>query len=474
MKTADDARREFGATHVLEGNLQRSGNQVRINVAVVDTRTRHQLRAESLTIAAADPFAVQDQVVSAAVKMLGLAVQPREREALKTHGTQVASAYDFYLQGRGYLQNYDKLENIENAIKVFDTALQLDPRYALAYTGRGEAYWKKYENSKDPQWVQRSRQDCEQALSLNSVLPAAHICLGRLYKGTGHYQEAVAEFDQAIQADSTNDDAYRELAQAYELQDKPAQAEATYRRAIELRPHYWAGYNWLGAFYFNRAQYREAAQMFEQVTALAPDNARGFYNLGASYVALGRYADAIKVLERSIAIRPTGMAYTNLANASFYQRRYDEATKAYEQSIRYNQGDAVLWWNLGDGYYWTPGMRSQAVGAYRRAISLANDRLRVNPKDAYALSIVAICRAMLGEKQSALDSLQKGLQISPADPGLAFKAALIYNHFGDTPEAFSWLEKALSEGFSAITVRDTPDFDYLHTDPRFQELFRAK
>ena len=112
--TIDDVRKEFGATLVVEGDLQRSGNRVRINIAMVDARTRRQLRAESLTVAASDPFAVQDQVVNAAIGMLQLEVQPGEREVLGMHGTQVASAYDFYLQGLGYLQDYDKKENIEN------------------------------------------------------------------------------------------------------------------------------------------------------------------------------------------------------------------------------------------------------------------------------------------------------------------------------------------------------------------------
>ncbi len=184
--TIDDVRKEFGATLVVEGDLQRSGNRVRINIAMVDAGTRRQLRAESLTVAASDPFAVQDQVVNAAIGMLQLEVQPGEREALGTHGTEVASAYDFYLQGLGYLQNYDKKENIESAIKVFDTALQLDSRYAGAYAGRGEAYWKMYEtggSGKDVQWIESSRHDCEHSLALNKQLPSAHVCLGTVYRG---------------------------------------------------------------------------------------------------------------------------------------------------------------------------------------------------------------------------------------------------------------------------------------------------
>jgi serine/threonine-protein kinase len=477
VSTIDDARKEFGATLVVEGNLQRSGDRIRINIAMVDARTNRQIRAESLTIAASDPFAVQDQVVNAAIEMLKLEVQPSERGDLQTHGTQVASAYDFYLQGLGYLQNFDKMENIENAVKVFDTALQLDPQYALAYAGRGEAYWKMYENSesnRNPQWIESSRRDCERSLALNKGLPSAHVCLGTVYKGTGHYEDAAAQFESAVAAEPTNDDAYRELADAYERLGKRADAERTYRRAIELRPHYWAGYNRLGTFYYHQARYAEAASMFSQVIALAPDSIRGYYDLGASYNSQGRYADAIGMLQRSIGIRPTANAYSNLGNAYFYLRRYGEASVAYEEAVKLNQKDYILWWNLADGYYWAPGKRTQAAEAYRQAISLANEALRVNPRDDYALGVLAFCYAMVGERKSALSYLQAGLKRAPEDSEMRFKAALVYNQFGDIRQTLGWLRKALAVGLSAAVVRDTPNFDSLRSDPGFLELFQPK
>jgi eukaryotic-like serine/threonine-protein kinase len=472
--TIDDVRKEFGATLVVEGDLQRSGNRVRINIAMVDAGTRRQLRAESLTVAASDPFAVQDQVVNAAIGMLQLEVQPGEREVLGMHGTQVASAYDFYLQGLGYLQDYDKKENIENAAKVFDTALQLDSRYAGAYAGRGEAYWKMYESSKDPRWIDSSRRDCEHSLALNKQLASAHVCLGTVYSGTGHYEDAVSQFESAVMIEPTNDDAYRGLAGAYESLGKLADAEKTYRRAIELRPHYWAGYSWLGAFYYYHARYTEAASMFSQVIALAPDSIRGYFDLGATYNSQGRYTDAIGMLQHSIAIRPTAVAYTNLGNAYFYLRRYDEAAGTYEEAVKLRQTDYVLWWNLADGYYWAPGKRAQAAEAYRQAISLALRKERLNPRDAYTLGVLAYCHAMVGERKSAFDYLHAGLKLAPEDSEMRFKAALVYNQFADTRNALSWLESALASGLSVAVVRDTPNFDSLRADPRFQELTQTK
>ncbi len=475
--TIDDVRKEFGATLVVEGDLQRSGNRVRINIAMVDAGTRRQLRAESLTVAASDPFAVQDQVVNAAIGMLQLEVQPGEREALETHGTEVASAYDFYLQGLGYLQNYDKKENIESAIKVFDTALQLDSRYAGAYAGRGEAYWKMYETAgsgKDMQLIEGSRHDCEHSLALNKQLPSAHVCLGTVYKGTGRYEDAVAQFESAVIVEPTNDDAYRGLADAYERLGKLADAEKTYRRAIELRPHYWAGYSWLGTFYYHQARYAEAASMFSEVVALAPDSIRGYYDLGTVYYSQGRYDDAIGMLQHSIAIRPTAEGYSNLGNAYFYLHRYDEAAGAQEEAVKLNPTDYMPWWNLADSSYWAPGKRAQAFEAYRRTISLATGGLRVNSRDAYPLGVLAYCHAMLGERKPALEYLLAGLKLTPDDSEMRFKAALVYNQFGDTSETLTWLKKALASGLSVAIVRDTPNFDSLRPDPRFQELIQAK
>jgi serine/threonine-protein kinase len=474
VSTVDEARKEFGVNLVLEGSLHKSGQQVRVNYILVDARTRRQLRAESLTLATMDSFAAEDAVVNRAIQMLELEIQGRQRQALESHGTQVAGAYDYYLQGRGYLQNYDRAENLDSAIQVFKRALALDPSYALAYAGLGDAYWKKYRSNKEPSWIERSREACQQASRLDSRLSSAHSCLGTLSAGTGNYQEAAREFERAVETEPTNDDALRGLAGAYEHLGKLKEAEDTYRRAIELRPHYWAGYNWLGAFYYRHVRYGEAAEMFNQVVALAPDSFLGYSNLGATYVEQARYADAIKMLEQSIAIRPSDYGYTNLGNAYFFLRRYEEADPAYEQATKLAEKDSLLWWNLGDGYYWTPGKRTQSVAAYRQGITTAEEEVRVNPNNSYSFGVLAICHAMLGEKKPAMDALRSGLQLSPADPFLLFQAALVYNQFGQSDEAIAWLKKAQAAGYSQARIREYPNFDSLWANPRSQELLRGR
>jgi len=471
--TTADARREFGISLVLEGTLQYSGDKVRVNYALVDAAALRQLRSGTITEDLSDPFSVQDKVVEAAVTMLELQLAPQERQNFESHGTQSAGAYEFYIQGRGYLQDYDKPENIDHAMDVFERALALDRNYALAHAGLGEAFWRKYESRKEKTLVDSARQHCEVALVEDPKLAAAHACLGIVYNATGEYGKAAAEFERALALEPTSDAAYRGLAFAFEQQSKPAEAEKTYRRAIELRPNYWAGYSWLGAFYSRQAHYAEAERMFQQAAALAPDNVRVLSNLGAIYVMQGKYPEAISALERSVSFRPTAGAYSNLATAYFYQRRFADAAQTYEGALKLEQRNLTLWRNLAEAYYWTPRKRPEAARACVQAIALARDQLQVNPRDLDVLGNSAYCYAVSGDPKRARDSLGLALKIAPNDSDLHFQAALVHMEAGQASQALAWLEKAVRGGYSASKVRDTPSFDSLRENPRFQELLRG-
>jgi tetratricopeptide (TPR) repeat protein len=325
VTTIDQARREFGANLVIEGSLQIAAETDRVTYALVDANTHRQLRADTITAGAANPFAVQDQVLTSVLDALDITLQPRERVVLGAYGTTELAAYNSYLRGRGYLQDYPKPENIESAVEVFNRALERDSQYALAYAGVGEAYWHRYQQTQESNWVAEALGACDRAVALDAGLSNGHVCLGVVYNGTGKYEQAVEQFRRALDLEPTSDDAYRGLASAYESLGRTKEAEETYHRAITLRPQYWAGHSWLGAFYFRQGRYREAADMFEQVVKLAPDSFRGHSNLGAIYFAQGRYAEAIPMFERSVSIRPTAIAYSNLATAYFLLRRFSEA-----------------------------------------------------------------------------------------------------------------------------------------------------
>lgn len=469
VDSVEQARVGLGANLVLEGSLQRSGSQVRVTYHLVDTRSRQQLRADTVTAQTGDPFAMEDRVVQSVLRSLDLELGSKERRALQARGTIEPAAYDYYLRGRGYLVEYQKAENVDSAIEVFQRALDRDHNYTLAYAGLGESYWHKYEATHAAEWMTRALEACQKAAALGE----GAICLGHVYNETGKYDQAVNEFQRALQVDPTSDDAYRGLAFAYEHLGKTAEAEQTYRQAIAVRPHYWAGYAWLGVFLWGQARLGEATQMFQQVMALAPDNIRGCSNLGGIYSLLGRYEEAIPVLTHCLVIQPTAAAYSNLAMVYFYLRRYDQATGSYEHALKLDGKNHILWGNLGEAYYWTPGRREQAVGAYRQAISYAQQSEHVNPRDPRVLGQLAVYHAMLGEPKPAREYIGRALALSPGNAELQLKAALIEQRLGQPARAREWLEKAVSAGLSPSEIRNNPIFDNLTDNQRFWQSVRT-
>jgi eukaryotic-like serine/threonine-protein kinase len=475
ITSVEQARKDFGVNMVLEGSLHSSGSQVRVTYTLVDAKTMRQLHADTVDADVADAFAVEDRVVDGVIGMLGLEIRGNDRVVLASHGTGDPSAYDQYLRGRGYLLDYHKHENIDSAISAFNRAITLDSKYAHAYAALGEAYWLGYQEGQGGKdWMEKARSACDHAVTSAPKLADGYACLGRVNSGTGEYEKAVTQFQKATALDPTSDDAFRGLADAYQKLNKPAEAEATYKKAIALRPQYWAGYSWLGVFYWRQGRYDDAAKMFQEVIALAPDNFRGYSNLGAMYVLQGRYRDAVGVLEKSVSLRPTVEAYNNLGNAYFSMRKFDEAARSFEEALKSNKSSWLGWGNLGDAYYWAPGKRHQAGNAYQEAIRLANEKLQVNPRDGRTLAYRATYLAMLDKKEDALASLQNAVSGSPKDPDVLFRAALVYNHFGDTDHMLELLQKAFAFGASADWVRDTPDFDRVRADPRFQALLRRQ
>jgi eukaryotic-like serine/threonine-protein kinase len=470
VDSPEKARRELGVNLVIEGSLERAGDSLRVNYSLVDAASKRLLRSETITVAASDPFGLEDQVVQGAIRMLELEIHDQEREHLGAHGTDVRAAYDLYLRGLGYLQNFDRTGSLDSGIDAFTRAVRLDGNYAAAYAGLGQAYWLKYRATKDRQLVSSAQQGCQRALELDPGLATGHICLGEVLMGTGAYKDAAAEFELATTYEPSSDDAFRDLAQAYQLLGQMDAAERALQKAIQVRPQYYAGYHRLGGLYMQLARYPDAVAQFKRATELSPDTPRPWYALGGALINVGDYPDAIAALEKAISIRPTWNAYTNLGTAQLYQRNFTAAIAAFEQGAALGSRQYIALGNLARAYFWAPGHRAEAESAYRRAIAAGEQDLKVNPEDADVHILLANYHAMLGERADALSHLGEALKARPDDAETRFQAAIVYNQLGDRPLALAALEQAAARGYSPAELRAAPEFDTLRDEPRFQAL----
>jgi eukaryotic-like serine/threonine-protein kinase len=471
VKTADQARREFGTDLVLEGSLQQAGTRVRITCSLVDPKTNVQIAAREVTGDSSEIFELQDRLFDEVLEMLQLVIAPSRRAALQTRPDTKPAAYDFYLRGRGYLEEYQNLDSIQNAIGQFERAVAVDRNYAPAYAAMGMAYtigFQQQNQGKD--WLDKASAQCERALAITPQLAEAHTCLGNVYSSTGRYEDAVREFERSLDLDHSSDEALRSLAAAYQKLGKASAAEEAYGKAISLRPNYWSVYNAFGSFYFDQARYAKAAEMFGKAIQLAPLNYRGYSNLGGTYLFQERYQEAVEELKRSIALRPTFQAYGNLGAAYFYLRRYDDSAESLQQALKIDDKDWLNWGNLGDTLYQVPARRSEALSAYRRAIELGNARLAVNPRDAFTLAYTADYYAMLDREPEAREQMARALALTSTDADVLFRAAVLHNHFKDTEQTLNFLSRSVAAGYSRNVIRDTPDFDHLRDNPRFRAL----
>jgi serine/threonine protein kinase/tetratricopeptide (TPR) repeat protein len=470
VDSIERARTELGANLVVAATWQHAGDNVRINLSLIDTRTAKQLRTDTITAPARDLFALQDRVVSSAVNMLDVHVQPEQAQELIAHGTTVLNAYDFYVQGLGYLQRSDQPESPDNAIVLFQRALKEDPKYTLAQAGLGRSYWAKYRYSKEKSWAEAGQQSCEQAVSMENKLSAGRICLGIIYNGTGKHEEAARELKDALAMDPRSDDACRELARAYQGLGQFQAAEQTFKKAIELRSQYWANYNDLGILYLSQGRYEQAIQMFQRVTELTPDNRWGYTNQGLAYYDLGQLEQATTMWRRTLEIRPDAQAYSNLGVVYFYTGHRGDSVRMFEKATELEPQIYLYRGNLADAYRWTPGYQDRAKATYEQAIAMTQRDLDVNPHDSDALCYLALYEAKSGSVEQARQHMARALGIAPKDVNVLSEAAEVYAVTGDEQKALEYLEEAIQGGYPRFEMERNPELDRLRENPKYREI----
>jgi tetratricopeptide (TPR) repeat protein len=473
ITTLAEAKKEFGVGLGLSISLEQAGDLVRAAYSLTDAKSGKNLAGAQITAPVSDLFTIEDQVANGVATALQISLRSDEKRVLGAHSTSQPEAYQYFVQGRGYLQESRKLENLTSAEIVFKQALKLDPNFGQAEAGLGQTYWLKYQLGKQKQWIAPAQQACTKAVDLGNAGAEGHMCLGLLENGTGQYEKALEQFQQAVQLEPANERAYASLAGAYQQLNQPDKAEDTYKRAIAARPQYWRGYNRLGAFYIAQAEYEKAAAMYHRATELEPDSYLAWNNLGSAQLYAGKDDEATQAFEKSISMRPSSDAFNNLAVAQFRLHRFKNAAQSFKEALKFDENNYQTWGNLGDASYYG-GDTTSAMESYRKAITLAEQQLKVNPRDAAVLGDLASYYSMLGDRKQALSYLDRSLQLGPGNKDLLLNAAVVYNQLRETGVALEWLSKALAAGYSRSVVATGAPFDNLHDNPRYQALMQQK
>jgi TolB-like protein len=194
--------RELGASNILEGGVQRSGNHVRINVQLIDAETDDHLWAEIFDrqLTAENLFSIQTEIATAIADALQAALSPEERDRLAAVPTENLEAYEAYLIGRQRLADRSTGAFVK-AVEYFEKAIRLDSDFALAYVGLAETYVLQafYSGLPPKETLEKARVAAEQALKLDDQLGEAYNALGAVKEDTHDYEGAEAAFKRALE-----------------------------------------------------------------------------------------------------------------------------------------------------------------------------------------------------------------------------------------------------------------------------------
>jgi serine/threonine protein kinase/cytochrome c-type biogenesis protein CcmH/NrfG len=315
-KSAAETGKALGVRYLLEGSVRKAGDQVRINVHLIDSTTGFQVWADDFVGKMNDVFSLQEQAAMKIAGSLNLKLSPQEQQAIQHRYTQNPQAYDAYLRGQALVEYFDQPEKLEAARRHFEDALKSDPDYPLAIAGLSWVEGQIYRNiDSNPSHLQRAEQFAQRALTMDPQLAQTHLALGTVLADKYDYAGAAREFRTATELDPDNAYAWDLLSWslAYEQPPQAVDAEKAVREALRLQPSMYEAHYHLGRALLAQKRYSEAIAAFEQARELSPEASTSDLGLGQVYLAQGDYQKAVALLSKNV--RPAGINYFWLAAA---------------------------------------------------------------------------------------------------------------------------------------------------------------
>ncbi len=449
------ALKEFGATLVIKGGIQRIAENVALTLNLINTKTLRQIGSISASSSTGDLASVERDALVGLARLLNVSIA--DNALAKTRSSP--AAYDLYIEALGYIQRYDKPGNLDMAITRLKSATAEDPNFALGFAAQGEAYRLKYKLDKNAAWLDDALENCKQAVRLNPRLPRTFVTLARIHGATGKTDLAVEEYQRALDIDSRNAEAISGLANVQELAGRLKEAEVDFKRAAALRPDDWDGYNSLSLFYDAHGRFDDAIAQEKRALQLSPDNPQAYANLGAVYLDKGdrnQYPLAEEALQKSLQLAPSYQAYGNLGLLYLQQGRYADAVSMNQKALALNNKDFLPWAYLELAYRGL-GNKEKARESLGEVVRLAQSAVRLNPQDFEAQSWLGLGYARLGLTDMARPHIEAALARAPADnQTVLINAIEAYDTVGDEASSLRLIHQAQREHVSLSDLKLDP------------------
>jgi len=486
--------KQLGVATIVEGSVQKLGDQVRVNVQLINAQTDSHLWADTYDRKLTDIFGVESEIAKRIAESLQAELSGHEEELIAAKPTDNVEAHDAYLRGLAYTQKtLSTTANALSAQKYLREAVQLDPKFALAWALLSYVDARGYIMETLPPTValrEEARQAAETALTLHPNLGEAVLAKGAYhYFCLKDYDTAVRYFEQARQFLPNSSKIPESLAYVARRRGQWERSETYFIEAERLDPRNVFLITQHAQSYICLRRFSDALRKLDEVLNITPDDMETLATKAAIAQAQGDLPRASAALARLGIPAADSQALPTKVYQAILERRRAPVVSGLKEILA--RPDPTLGYINGGLRFWlgwaqeVSGNRADAQVTWRQARSELESFLQEQPENYSLIEILALTNAGLGDKSAALVLSERAitaLQIekdSLVGPIAIEVLARVAAQMGEPDRAIAALEKLLSIPYAGellnvpltpALLRLDPMFDPLRNDPRFQKL----
>ncbi len=492
--------RQLGVAHILEGNVQKSGDAVRVNVQLIKAANDSHLWADTFDRKLTDIFSVESEVAKAIAEQLQAKLTGQEEQLIAARPTDNPEAYDAYLRGLAYTLKAGGVTpaNSLGAQKYLREAVRLDPKFAVSWALLSYVDAIGYvTQSLQPTGALReeTRLAAETALTLQPNLGEALMAKGYYYYGClKDYGSAVRYFEQARQLLPNSSRIPESLAYVSRRRGQWDQSDSYFSEAERLDPRNANLLTQHALSYILLRRFPEALRKLDQVLNITPDDVDTLAIKAGIAQGEGELARASALLAPLHPAADHTFALETQVYQAILERRPAQIIPRLKEILA-NPDPALGYFN-GELRFWlgwaqeVAGDNASAKESWRQARSELELFLNEQPQNFALIGDLALTNMCLGDKAAALALSERATVANPIEKDAVYGpfsieiGARVAARMEEPDRAIAAIEKLLSIPYRGPLVwvrpltpallRLDPMFDPLRNDPRFQKLCEEK
>ena len=481
LRNLREIGRQLGVSHVLEGDVQRSGNRVRVTAQLIDARTDAHVWAEHYDRNLTDVFAIQAEIAEAIVHELRAKLSPSEKAAIERPKPN-SEVFDLYLQAKQLINNFhdtpDWRETLLHAVRLLDEATSRDPNFALAYcwatTANDNLYWFGLDRS--PERLDQAKVSAQTALNLAPDLGEAHLARALVYyHGDRDYAHALEQVAIAKRTLPNSAETYSLAGWIARRQGEWDRARENLEKAAELDPRNPKVISDLSVLYDLLHDYDAKEALYQRALNSNPSSRDYFQLLRAeTEIEKGNLDAARAALDR---LPPSYDPDGATSGTRMYLALYEHEPAAARQALSRAKVEEIV----GNDGHPRPrsfyegliarasGDEAQARMSFATASAAIKEKLGGREDDALAEANLGVLAAGQDRKEEAIALGRRAAELRPLAKDAVDGAtvltvlAMIYAWSGEP-------DLAIEQLTILSTVPGGPDYGQLRYDPAWDAL----